>query len=163
MILNNSGQVFYQNKEILPFYNPFKIVINHDVVSHLQFKEKDALWSINFKKAVASAFQVQGDGPGAFVVNEPSIHGNCTTEYYISNKTEHLSVRKTPELNSCNKVGGIHFQRSNVPLNPCEFDFQVNEIQFSILTGNFILFFENLSIIVHLFFYYWTIDSMCCT
>lgn len=128
MILNNSGQVFYQNKEILPFYNPFKIVINQDIVSHLQFKEKDVLWSINFKKAVASAFQVQGDGPGAFVVQEPSINGNCTTEYYISNKTEHLAVRKTPELNSCNKVGGIHFQRSNVPLNPCEFDFQVNQI-----------------------------------
>lgn len=127
MILNNSGQVFYQNKEILPFYLPFKVFIKQDVVSHLQFKEKDVLWSTNFKKAVASAFQVQGEGPSAFVVTEPSINGNCTTEYYISNATEHLSVRKTPELNSCNKVGGIHFQRSNVPLNPCEFDFQVND------------------------------------
>lgn len=104
--------------------------MSKDIVSHLQFKEKDVLWSINFKKAVASALQVQGDGPGAFVVNEPSIHGNCTTEYYISNKTEHLSVRKTPELNSCGKVGGIHFQRSNVPLNPCEFDFQVSVTSF---------------------------------
>ncbi|KAJ6640893.1 Vitellogenin-6 [Pseudolycoriella hygida] len=128
VILNNSGQVFYQNKEILPFYNPFKIVIKQDVVSHLQFKEKDPIWSINLKKAVASAIQVQGDGPGAFVVNEPSINGNCTTEYYISNKDGYLSVRKTPELNSCNKVGGIHFQRSNIPLNPCEFDFQQNVI-----------------------------------
>ncbi|XP_037039543.1 vitellogenin-3 [Bradysia coprophila] len=128
VILNHSGQVFYQNKEIQPFYNPFKIVMSQDIVSHLSFKEKDVLWSINLKKAIASAFQVQGDGPGAFVMNEPSINGNCTTEYYISNKTDHLLVRKTPELNSCNKVGGIHFQRSNVPLNPCEFDFQQNVI-----------------------------------
>lgn len=126
--------MFYQNKEIQPFYNPFKIVINRDVVSYLQFKEKDVLWSINFKKAIASAIQVQGDGAGAFVVNEPSIHGNCTTEYYISKKIGYLSVRKTPELNSCAKVGGIHFQRSNVPLNPCEFDFQVklNSCQFDL-------------------------------
>lgn len=99
--------------------------MREDIVAHLQFKEKDELWSINLKKAIASAFQVQGDDTGAFVMNEPSINGNCTTEYYISNKTDHLLVRKTPELNSCNKVGGIHFQRSNVPLNPCEFDFQV--------------------------------------
>ncbi len=115
--------------------------MHRDIVSHLQFKEKDVLWSINFKKAIASALQVQGDGPGAFVMIEPSINGNCTTEYYISNKTEHLSVRKTPELNSCKKVGGIHYQRSNVPMNPCEFDFQVSWDIYFVQNFGF-LFFE---------------------
>lgn len=70
IILKHSGQVFYQNKEMLPVYNPFKIVYNDELISYLVFKEKDTLWSINFKKAIASALQVQGQRVGAFVAHE---------------------------------------------------------------------------------------------
>lgn len=45
-----------------------------------------------------------------------------------------LTVKKTSELNSCNPFpGGIHFERTNVPVNPCEFDFQVNVVNEKIL------------------------------
>lgn len=121
---------------MLPIYNPFKIVYEiggGDVISHLRFKEKDSVWSINFKKAIASAIQVQGTKVGAFVANESSIHGNCATEYYVarsSNSVNHnddtLLVKKTSELNTCKHNGGVHYERSNVPINPCDFDFQVS-------------------------------------
>lgn len=72
MILTFSGDVFYQNKEMLPLYNPFLINMNEDdIVKYVQFKENDVLWSKNFKRGLISALQVQGNpGSGAFVINE---------------------------------------------------------------------------------------------
>lgn len=58
---------------MLPIYYPFKIVYRDDVVEHLRFKEKDSLWSTNFKRAIASALQVQGHKIGAFVEFEVSV------------------------------------------------------------------------------------------
>lgn len=62
--------VFYQNKEMHSLYKPFKIFYNGDVVGHLQFKDKDSVWSKNFKRAIAAALQVQGNKTGAFVEKE---------------------------------------------------------------------------------------------
>lgn len=63
---------------MLPIYHPFKIVYSDDVVDHLRFKEKDSLWSTNFKRAIASAIQVQGHKIGAFVEFEVRIPFDLT-------------------------------------------------------------------------------------
>lgn len=141
--LHSSSQVYYQNKEMLPVYNPFKIVSDDrdDCVERLAFKRRDPPWSRNFKRAIAAAIQVQGTKTGTFVTPEPSIHGRCATEYYIAAASSAegaagaaangrtLTVKKTSELNSCQPyAGGIHYERSNVPVNPCEFDYQKNVI-----------------------------------
>lgn len=67
---NGADEVFYQNKEMLSFYNPFKIVYNGDIISLVWFKDNDSLWAKNFKRAVASVLQIQGDNIGAFVEKE---------------------------------------------------------------------------------------------
>lgn len=61
---------------------------------------------------------------------KPSIHGVCSTEYYVSSKpNDHLSVRKTPEFNTCTPyVGGIHSHRRNVPEMQCDADLEKNVI-----------------------------------
>lgn len=51
---------------------PFKIAFSNDVVSFIIFKRSDPIWSTNFKKAIASALQVQGEKDGAYVVMEVS-------------------------------------------------------------------------------------------
>lgn len=55
-----------------PVYNPFKIVYDtNDLVSKIKFKLKDPVWSRNFKRAIASAIQLQGlRNNGAFVAHE---------------------------------------------------------------------------------------------
>ncbi|XP_036228844.2 vitellogenin-2 isoform X1 [Bactrocera oleae] len=128
--LNNSGEKFLQNKEMYPPYKPFKIVLTPDgTISHLFFKEADPIWSTNFKRAIASILQFQVETSGAFVVDEIGIHGKCSTEYFVSNKTNYISIRKTPELKTCTPFSeAIHVTRSNVPSNTCEFDFQKNVI-----------------------------------
>ncbi|KAL9889825.1 vitellogenin-like lipoprotein [Glossina fuscipes fuscipes] len=128
--LNNSGEKFLQNKEMYPAYKPFKIVLKPDgSVSHLFFKEADPIWSTNFKRAIAAMLQFQIKKSGAFVVDEIGIHGECSTEYFISNKTNYISIRKTPELSTCKPhAESIHVIRSNVPTNTCKFDFQQNVI-----------------------------------
>lgn len=135
------------------FYNPFQIVYNGDTISRLLFKRHDSVWAKNFKRAIASALQVQGSGVGAFVVKEvshidivsifepftklfripihqPSIHGVCSTEYYVSSKPNgHLSIRKTPEFNTCSPfAGGILSQRRNVPEMRCDPELEKNVI-----------------------------------
>lgn len=58
------------------------------------------------------------------------IHGNCSTEYYVETKSNgHLSVRKTPELNTCIPFkNGIHSHRRNVPEMKCESNLEKNVI-----------------------------------
>lgn len=151
--LNNSGEQFLQNKEMYPPYKPFKIALTPEgTISHLLFKESDPIWSTNFKRAIASIFQFQVKSSGAFVVEEVcivfslstkttfspefpfqnGIHGKCSTEYFISNKTDHMTIRKTPELKKCRPFNeAIHKLRSNVPTNTCKFDFQK-----SVIIGN---------------------------
>lgn len=52
-------------------YNPFKITYENDTISDISFRTEDAIWSKNFKRALASALQVQGsNGDGAFIVKE---------------------------------------------------------------------------------------------
>ncbi|KAI8129767.1 Vitellogenin-1 [Lucilia cuprina] len=135
--LNNSGEKFLQNKDMYPAYKPFKIALNPDgTISHLVFKETDPIWSTNFKRAIASMIQFQTKKSGAFVVDEMGIHGECLTEYFISNKTNYISIRKTPELSSCKPYAeSIHVTRSNVPTNTCKFDFQQN-----VISGNEAIF-----------------------
>lgn len=154
--------IYYQNKEMQSLYNPFLITYNGDTISRLLFKRHDSVWAKNFKRAVASALQVQGSTVGAFVVKEvsycticeynflkyakrllspvslyffspicqPSIHGICSTEYYVSSKPNgHLLIRKTPEFNTCTPyVGGIHSHRHNVPEMRCDADLERNVI-----------------------------------
>lgn len=72
---------------MLPVYNPFKIVYKEALISHLVFKEKDSLWSINFKKAIASAIQVQGHTVGAFVSHEVG-----RRLHFLYNKCRHLII-----------------------------------------------------------------------
>lgn len=69
---NGNAAVFYQNKEILSLYNPFKIVYVNDTIDHVQFKMSDSLWSRNFKRAIASVFQLKQLKKGAFVEDEVS-------------------------------------------------------------------------------------------
>lgn len=128
--LNNSGEKFLQNKEMYPPYKPFKIVLTKDgTISHLLFKDNDPIWSTNLKRAIASTLQFQMKSVGAFVVDETGIHGKCSTEYFVSNKTKYISIRKTPELKTCTPhAEAVHITRSNVPPNLCEFDFQKNVI-----------------------------------
>lgn len=77
VILFGSNRIFYQNKEMQPVYNPFKIVYGSDhLVSKIKFKTKDPVWSRNFKRAIASAFQLQGLRTGAFVAHEVGL-GLC--------------------------------------------------------------------------------------
>lgn len=64
--------VYYQNKEMQSLYNPFLIVYNGDTISRILFKRHDSIWAKNFKRAMASALQVQGSTVGAFVVKEVS-------------------------------------------------------------------------------------------
>lgn len=61
---------------------------------------------------------------------QPSIHGICSTEYYVSSKPNgHLSIRKTPEFNTCTPyAGGIHLQRRNVPEMRCDAELEKNVI-----------------------------------
>lgn len=68
-----------------------------------------------------------------FCLIQPGIHGVCSTEYYVAVKSEsHLSVRKTPELNSCNPFkGGIHSYRKNVLDMQCDENSEKN-----IIVGN---------------------------
>lgn len=74
IILFGSNRIFYQNKEMQPVYNPFKIVYGPDhLVSKVKFKTKDPVWSRNFKRGIASAFQLQGLRTGAFVANEVNL------------------------------------------------------------------------------------------
>lgn len=68
------GEVFYQNKEMKEFYNPFRIVYTGDVITSISFNANDSIWSKNFKRAIASALQIQGDRIGAFVEKEVSSH-----------------------------------------------------------------------------------------
>lgn len=71
--LNNSGEKFLQNKEMYPPYKPFKIALTKDgAISHVVFKEGDPIWSMNFKRAIASVLQFQMKSSGAFVVDEVS-------------------------------------------------------------------------------------------
>lgn len=58
------------------------------------------------------------------------IHGNCSTEYYVETKANgHLSVRKTPELDTCRPfTNGIHSHRRNVPEMKCESNLEKNVI-----------------------------------
>lgn len=67
---NGSPAIYYQNKEMQSLYNPFQIVYTNDTISHLLFKRYDSIWAKNFKRAMASALQVQGSTVGAFVVKE---------------------------------------------------------------------------------------------
>lgn len=69
---NGGAAVYYQNKEMQSLYNPFQIVYTGDTISRLLFKRHDSVWSKNFKRAMASALQVQGSTIGAFVVKEVS-------------------------------------------------------------------------------------------
>ncbi|XP_061389205.1 uncharacterized protein LOC133324377 [Musca vetustissima] len=135
--LNNSGEKFLQNKEMYPTYKPFKIALTPEgTIKHLVFKEGDPIWSTNFKRAIASMIQFQTKKTGAFVVDEMGIHGECLTEYFISNKTNYISIRKTPELSTCKPYAeSIHITRSNVPTNTCKFDFQQN-----VISGNEAIF-----------------------
>lgn len=74
--LNNSGEKFLQNKEMYPPYKPFKIVLTPEgAISHVAFKEGDPIWSMNFKRAIASVLQFQIKSSGAFVVNEVTFQG----------------------------------------------------------------------------------------
>ncbi|SPP84272.1 uncharacterized protein LOC117585887 [Drosophila guanche] len=131
--LNNSGEKFLQNKEMYPPYKPFKIVLTaNGSISHVVFKEGDPIWSMNFKRAIASVLQFQMKSSGAFVLDELGIHGTCRTEYFVSNKTNYISIRKTPELKTCTPYSeAVHITRSNVPPNTCEFDHQK-----SVIIGN---------------------------
>ncbi|KAH8271317.1 hypothetical protein KR018_006399, partial [Drosophila ironensis] len=131
--LNNSGEKFLQNKEMYPPYKPFKIVLTPEgAISHVAFKEGDPIWSMNFKRAIASVLQFQIKSSGAFVVDELGIHGTCRTEYFVSNKTNYISLRKTPELKTCIPYSeAVHTTRSNVPPINCEFDHQK-----SVIIGN---------------------------
>lgn len=71
--LNNSGEKFLQNKEMYPPYKPFRIVLTKEgTISHVVFKEGDPIWSMNFKRAIASTLQFQMKSSGAFVVDEVS-------------------------------------------------------------------------------------------
>lgn len=70
---NGTSANFYQNKEMQALYNPFKISYDNDTITGLTFSNADSLWSKNFKRALASALQVQGsDGDGAFITKEVS-------------------------------------------------------------------------------------------
>lgn len=69
---NGNSAVFYQNKEMQTLYNPFKIIYTNDTVTHVQFKTSDALWSRNFKRAIASTLQLKGLRDGAYVEEEVS-------------------------------------------------------------------------------------------
>ncbi|XP_052835811.1 uncharacterized protein LOC128252259 isoform X2 [Drosophila gunungcola] len=131
--LNNSGEKFLQNKEMYPPYKPFKIALTPDgAITHVVFKEGDPIWSMNFKRAIASVLQFQMKSSGAFVVDELGIHGTCRTEYFVSNRTNYISIRKTPELKTCKPYSeAVHITRSNVPPNTCEFDHQK-----SVIIGN---------------------------
>lgn len=71
---NGASEVFYQNKEMLSFYNPFKIIYDGDVISMVSFKDSDSIWAKNFKRAIASALQIQGDKIGAYVEKEVYTH-----------------------------------------------------------------------------------------
>lgn len=51
-------------------YNPFKIVYANDTIASIQFKASDTLWSRNFKRAIASTFQLKNLKNGAFVETE---------------------------------------------------------------------------------------------
>lgn len=51
-------------------YNPFKVVYDNDTIDYIQFKATDSLWSRNFKRAIASAFQLKNLKNGAFVEEE---------------------------------------------------------------------------------------------
>lgn len=54
-------------------YNPFKISYENDTITGITFRNEDNLWSKNFKRALASALQVQGsNGDGAFITKEVS-------------------------------------------------------------------------------------------
>ncbi|ALC45883.1 CG31150, partial [Drosophila busckii] len=148
--LNNSGDKFLQNKEMYPPYKPFKIVLTKEgFISHLIFKEADPIWSMNFKRAIASTLQFQMKSSGAFVIVETGIHGHCQTEYFVSNKTNYISIRKTPELKTCVPYSeAVHITRSNVPPNTCEFDHQKsviigNEAIYGILPHNETGYFLN--------------------
>lgn len=57
-----------------PPYKPFKIALTKDgeTISHVVFKEGDPIWSMNFKRAIASVLQFQMKSSGAFVVDEVS-------------------------------------------------------------------------------------------
>ena len=67
---NGNVAVFYQNKEMQTLYNPFKVVYVNDTIDFIQFKATDSLWSRNFKRAIASAFQLKNLKNGAFVEEE---------------------------------------------------------------------------------------------
>lgn len=69
---NGDAAVFYQNKEMQTLYNPFKIIYFNDTIDYIHFKVNDSLWSRNFKRAIASAFQLKQLKKGAFVEDEVS-------------------------------------------------------------------------------------------
>lgn len=111
-------------------YSPFKIIYDGDIITNISFRNQDAIWSRNFKRALASALQVQGSSIGAFIEKEDGIHGICSTEYYITTKPNgHLSARKTAQLNACHPfIHGIHSHRRNVPEMKCESNLEKNVI-----------------------------------
>lgn len=51
-------------------YLPFKIIYMNDSIAGIQFKETDSLWSRNFKRAIATIFQLKHLKDGAYVENE---------------------------------------------------------------------------------------------
>lgn len=141
-------------------YSPFKIVYVNDTIDHIHFKASDSLWSRNFKRGIASAFQLKKLRSGAFVEQEvilfnvitsytfcivfnlifvfftkkPGIHGDCSVEYYVTKKSNgQLLVRKNPVLSTCIPNScAIHSHRSNVPEKKC-FD---GESEGNVIVGN---------------------------
>lgn len=83
---DGGASVFYQNKEMQTLYNPFKIVYVNDTIDYIQFKSSDALWSRNFKRAIASAFQLKSLKSGAFVEEE------VKKLFYLKNSENCISI-----------------------------------------------------------------------
>lgn len=102
--VNGNAAVFYQNKEMQALYNPFKIVYVNDTIEYVQFKASDSLWSRNFKRAIASAFQLKNIKIGAFVEEEV--------------KCARILYQKTPLLSTLSLVLCIPSRPASMALAP---------------------------------------------
>lgn len=79
-----------------PPYKPFKIVLTKEgSISHVVFKEGDPIWSMNFKRAIASTLQFQIKSTGAFVVDEVRMReSSWSTAIFIGVARFLLSFRR---------------------------------------------------------------------
>ncbi|XP_034178642.2 larval-specific very high density lipoprotein [Osmia lignaria lignaria] len=112
--------------------NPFMIVYDENArLQGIKVKDNESTWSVNIKKAIASAMQLDLVNiqmtspmvPHSFISKENTIHGSCQVAYNVHPKYEEdtaqnvFMVTKMHEPENCTHF--VHLKHSHVETEKC--------------------------------------------